>query len=162
MPGRIPDPSSSPVPEPPASAPFRLKARILMPVAISVAALAVFLIAFWPASHAGKQGHAQRDHASVRGSSPVGGSQGDELKSLGNTPVTKDGNSPVGGTEGSAPAGSHSNKYTGRDWDKGKNAANGGDQWWYQEKGAGTPDAGRDRERKTSKNSGPDEAWWHD
>ena len=133
-----------------------------MPIIISVAALAVFLVAFWPASHAGKKSHAARDREQVRGSSPVGGSRGDELENLGNTSVTKDGNSPVGGSEVSAPSGSPSNKNTVRRRDKEKNAATGNDQWWYQEKSSGTPAAGRDRERKPAQNSGPDNTWWHD
>ena len=170
MSDRDPDPSSSPAVEPTPPSPSRAKVRVLLPLALSVAALAVFLIAFWPSSHAGKKGHARRDHDSVRGSSPVGGSRGNELGDLGNASVTKEGKGPVGGA---APARSRSK---GDGWwyqDKGKSSQSGNDQWWYQEgKGSGkagnaseaaekAPE-GREQEAKAVGKSGPDNDWWHD
>ncbi|MDB5049711.1 MAG: hypothetical protein JWO30_2782 [Fibrobacteres bacterium] len=159
-------------PEPTATGGSRAKFRILLPIALSVAALAIFLIAFWPDSHHGKKSHARRGHASERGSSPVGGSDREELEDLGNAQVTEKGSSPVGG-EGSGKAPARSKAKAGSGWwyqGGKKSSGDKGDQWWYQDgkgeakAGAGddAPDRDRAREAEAAKKSGPDNNWWHD
>jgi hypothetical protein len=153
-----PTPSPS-FPEPSVPGPSRAKARILMPVALSVAALAAFLVVFWPDGPQGKKGHRNggrsSGHASGRYDSPVGGSDRGELEDLGNTSVTK------GGGSGRSPVGGGPSGGSGRARDR-------GDQWWYEDgkgsskAGKGTATGGRNRGAKGSKASGPDEGWWHD
>jgi hypothetical protein len=163
------DPSSPSFPEPNVPGPSRAKARILMPIAISVAALAVFLVAFWPDGPRGKKSHADRGrstgHGAGRYDSPVGGSDRGELEDLGNTSVTKGGGPSRSGSTGSSPVGGSpvggGSREDGASRDK-------GEQWWYEDgKGASkakseSGERGRNRDSKDSKGSGPDEGWWHD
>lgn len=110
------------------------KLRILLPIALSVAALAVFLALFWHEGHKGaRKAHGKRGPADREsGRSPVGG-QDSELEDLGNTRVNK-GGSPVGGGP-SRPAGK-GGKDEGGWWydDGGKGAKQGEDGWWAPEK----------------------------
>jgi hypothetical protein len=145
-----------------------------MPIAISVAALAVFLIAFWPDGPQGKKQRSDRGrgagHGSGRYDSPVGGSDRGELEDLGNTSVTR-GGSPVGGgpsrsgASGGSPVGGSpvggGPRESGATRDK-------GEQWWYQDgksvskSGRESGDGAGNRDAKGSAGSGPDEGWWHD
>jgi hypothetical protein len=150
----------------------RAKIRILLPIALAVVALSLFLMAFWPDSHAGKKSHTRRGQITERGGSPVGGAGREDLEDLGNSPVTRGGGSPVGGRE--APARSKSK--AGGWWyrHKGKSSAGDkGDQWWYQDKkgeaktrttgeAATDKDGDRDREADAAKKSEPNNNWWHD
>jgi hypothetical protein len=137
-----------------------------MPILLSVAALVVFLILFWPSSH-GKKGHA-KGHGGGQGSSSVterGGSGG--------------GGSPVGGGGGSARSAGKGESW----WYQEKSGGGDGrkEGWWYQEEGKGSKTAraaesgkssspvggaderpNADREAQSAKKSGPDEFWWRD
>jgi hypothetical protein len=160
MSGRALTPDPSP-PEPASEGQSRAKIRILLPIALSVAAVVLFLIAFWPDSHGGKKGHSRSGRSSDRGSSPVGGSDREDREGAGNASV-KGAGSPVGGSDAPARSGSK-----GETWwykDEGKSSQNKGDQWWYKNKkdeeaGAGSKPT---REAEAPKNSGPDDNWWHD
>ncbi|HKP95271.1 MAG TPA: hypothetical protein VJ385_05895 [Fibrobacteria bacterium] len=158
MPDRAPAPSPS---EPASPGPSRAKARLLLPAAMVVAALAVFLIAFWPDAQARKKGHPRHGRSSDRGTSPVGGSGREKPGDLGNTSVTRSGGSPVGGR--AAPR----SRAKAEDWwygDKEKPSRDKGDQWWYQDAkdAEDVPDPDRVREAEAPKKSGPDDSWWHD
>lgn len=113
---------SSPLPDSTRPDAKSKRARILMPIALAVAALVVFLVLFWPPDH-GKKG--------ARGRSGQGSGQ-----AQGNSSSTQDGSSPVGG----GPRGQSSSRKSESWWykekeDKPKKA---GDQWWYKEKSEGS------------------------
>lgn len=109
------------------------KLRIVLPIALSVAALALFLALFWTDGRAGKKSHSRRNQAAHESNrSPVGG-QDSDLEDLGNTRVNNGkGGSPVGGGPSKA-----SGKDQGGWWyeDRGKSGGNGEDGWWAPEKG---------------------------
>ncbi len=112
---------SSPLPDPGRSDPQSKRARILMPIALVVAALVVFLVVFWPPDH-GKKG--------ARGRSGQGSSQGS-----GGSSGKQDGSSPVGG----GPSRQSSGKAEG--WwykDKEPKPKKSGDEWWYKDKPEGS------------------------
>jgi hypothetical protein len=111
---------SPPLPDPFRPGPKSKRARILMPIALSVAALAVFLFLFWPADP-GRKG--------ARGHSGQGSGQGPAGSS-----ATQEGSSPVGG----GSRGQSSGKGEGW-WYKDKEAKpeKDGDQWWYKDKSEG-------------------------
>ena len=111
---------SIPLPDPVRTGPKSKRARILMPIALAVAALAVFLLLFWPPDHGGKgsRGHSGRS----------GEGQGSSS--------TRNGSSPVGGGDS---RGSSSPK--GESWwykekeDKPEKSADG---WWYKDEPEGS------------------------
>ena len=112
------------------------KLRIVLPIALSVAALAVFMALFWSDGRSGKKGHGRRHPAAQDANrSPVGGQDGD-LEDLGNSRVNNGkGGSPVGGGPSKA-SGSGGGGEAG--WwyeDKGKGRQDGEDGWWAPEKG---------------------------
>jgi hypothetical protein len=92
------------------------RARILMPIALVVAALVVFLVLFWPPDH-GKKG--------ARGRSGQGSGQGPAGSSA------QDGSSPVGGGSSGQSSGKSGGWWYKDKDDKPKKA---GDQWWYKDK----------------------------
>lgn len=109
------------------------KIRILLPIVLSVLALAVFLALFWHDGRPGKKGHSRRTHtAHDANRSPVGGQDG-ELEDIGNPHVTDGkGGSPVGGGD----ARPRSGKDEGGWWyrEEGKGRQDGEDGWWAPEK----------------------------
>jgi hypothetical protein len=122
----------TPEPQSPAPESRSSRLRILLPVALVTAGLALFLALFWRAGHGGK-GHGHRT-AAERNRSPVGGS-GDE----GNTQVTGggtggsgSGGSPVGGGPSRSGSGSKGETW----WYHGGKARSGApeDSWWSPKK----------------------------
>jgi hypothetical protein len=105
----------TPEPQSPAPESRSSRLRILLPIALVTAGLALFLALFWRAGHGGK-GHGHRT-AAERNRSPVGGS-GEE----GNTQVTG------GGTGGSHAGGSPVGGGPSR-----SGSGNKGDNWWYHD-----------------------------
>jgi hypothetical protein len=109
------------------------KLRLLLPILLSVATLAAFLVLFWPDSEKGKKRHGKRGHgsSSSESRSPVGGSRDEGLEDLGNSSGTgrRGGGSPVGGGPSPRPAGQGENWW----YDDGKKPAKGkdGDEWWH-------------------------------
>jgi hypothetical protein len=93
------------------------KARILLPIALSVGALAVFLLLFLPSNHGQKKGN----KAGNRDGHSAGYHEAE-----GNSPVTE------GGKDGSARPAAKGEKW----WYQEKEAKSGGkgEEWWFQEK----------------------------
>jgi type IV secretion system protein TrbL len=106
--------------------------KILLPIALVVAGLALFLALFWHPGH-GHKGHA-RSAASRGEGSPVGGSG-----ETGNSGVTGGGSggSPVGGGPSRARSGNKAEGWWYRKGDnEGKNRrGNPEDAWWSPKKG---------------------------
>ena len=123
----------------PGSRPARL--RIVLPIAIVVAALVLFMALFWSQGGHGGKGHGKRGGgaAADRGRSPVGGQSSYE----GNSRVTG-GGSPVGGGPSRSGSGAK------------------GETWWYQK---GKPERRDDRSegwwapRKGERKSGSEDEW---
>jgi len=120
--------------EPGAAAPSALgplspKARILLPIALSACALALFLLLFLPSRHGhkGSKGNTAGNR---------GGHSSGYYEAEGNSPVTGGGN---GGSGSGRPAAK------GEKWwyqEKEAKSEGKGEQWWYQEKSgskSGTP-----------------------
>lgn len=97
------------------------RARILLPIALSVGALAIFLLLFLPSKH-GRNGN-KGDKAGNRGGHSAGYYEAES-----NSPVTEEGG---GGSGSSRPA------PKGEKWwykEKDSKSGGGGEQWWYKEK----------------------------
>lgn len=105
----------TPEPQTPAPESRSSRLRILLPIALVTAGLALFLALFWHAGRGGK-GHGHRT-AAERNRSPVGGSgeEGNAQVTGGGTGGSHAGGSPVGG--GSSRSGS----------------ASKGETWWYHD-----------------------------
>ena len=116
----------TPEPQSPAPESRSSRLRILLPIALVTAGLALFLALFWHAGRGGK-GHGHRTAAEHR--SPVGGS-GEE----GNTQVTGGGagGSPVGGGPSHSGSGSKGETWWYHDGKARSNASE--DSWWSPKK----------------------------
>ncbi|MEO7425241.1 MAG: hypothetical protein ABI036_08635 [Fibrobacteria bacterium] len=190
MSGRSPAPSQSPQSSPALSK--QAKIRVMLPIALAVAVLSLFLVAFWPDSQHGKKSGAGREQ-SGRNPSPVGYSDRGPRKNSSNSEGTQGGYSPVGGDRSASHAGSKGGWwYHEEDKSRAKEKT-----WWWQDKheersedkrsessedktrasssparepvemtpGGWTPD--EPDEKTASKatppsNSGPDNNWWRD
>jgi hypothetical protein len=105
----------------PAAARLSPKARILLPIALSVGALAIFLLLFLPSNH----GH--KGNKGSKSGNRSGNSAG-YYEAEGNSPVTEGGK---GGSGSSRPAAK------GEKWwyqEKEAKSEAKGEQWWFQEK----------------------------
>lgn len=110
---------------PPGSRSARL--RTLLPIAVVVACLTVFLALFWHPGGHGRKGHGRAGSAAERDRSPVGGSRDGDR---GNTRVSPGGSggSPVGG--GPSRSGSGGKGETWWYKDGKKRGGVGDDAWW--------------------------------
>ncbi len=174
------DPQSIQSPGSPSPGLDRVKLRLLLPIALAVAGLSLFLVAFWPSSH---HGETASHHAQSAGKnfSPVGGSDKGGNEGRGNLSVnSEDGprsgdESPVGGENSRADGKSKQGNWWFQDKAKPAREKEREYSWWYQEKPADVPARPREQvtegnavgEHKhtvetTPKNSGPDNNWWHD
>jgi hypothetical protein len=110
---------------PPGSRSARL--RILLPIAIVVACLTVFLALFWHPGGHGRKGHGRSGSTAERDRSPVGGSRdADE----GNSRVSSGGSggSPVGGGPSRSGSGGKGETWWYKDGKRNRGA--GDDAWW--------------------------------
>lgn len=118
-------------PLPPGPDSRHLKVKILLPIVISVLAVAVFLALFWTDARHGKKGHPRRSQSSHDANrSPVGGQDGD--RGDGNTRGTNGrGESPVGGGPRPEPREDEAGWWY---QDKGKSGKQSDEGWWYEKK----------------------------
>jgi hypothetical protein len=112
---------STPLPEPGRPGLKSKRARLLMPIAVAVAALAIFLLLFWSPDHGRKGG---KGHSGRSGEGRGGPSE------------SHNGSSPVGGgSRNERPAKKGESWWYKEKEDKPEKEAGG---WWYKDKPEGS------------------------
>jgi hypothetical protein len=113
------------VTSPPGSRSARL--RLLLPIAILVACLTVFLALFWHPGGHGRKGHGKSGTTAERDRSPVGGSR-DEGEGNARVSSGEAGGSPVGGGPSRSSPGRKGETWWYKDGKQRRGA--GEDAWW--------------------------------